>query len=206
MPGDPSRSLEIFMQNVPAAPWLTLKLHEAEIYVQYSSTTKPLHKSWKIDSPELRTFIEGFFTGDTSQWYQFAPYPKMDGEISCIVDGVEIVVPKYAGFAFEATEEGIRFRPEEEAGWILLRYQDEPYTPDDPWLQYIGGIYFNREGRKGYYANSTGWAFVDITIPNGDAEHHIILLNEDDASWVEKYEYEIGWLLAVDEVAIRVTG
>ena len=206
MPGDPSRSIEIFVQNVPAIPWLTLKLHEDEIYIQYSSDIQILHMSWKIDFPELRTFIESFFTGDTSQWSQFAPYPKVDGEISCILDGVEIVVPQYAGFAYEATEAGIRFKPKKESGWILLRCQDEPYTPDDPWLQYIGGIYFSREGRMGYYAGSTGWAFVDITVSEGDSEYHIILLNEDDVSWVEEYRMDICWLFDASELEIRVLG
>jgi hypothetical protein len=130
----------------------------------------------------------------------------MEGEVSCKFDNVEIVVPKYAGFEYEATEKGLRFKPMEESGWVLLQYLDAPYAPEDSALKLLSGNHFGFDSIRGRYENSESWAFVDITIPEGEKEHHILLLNEEGASWVEAYDRDIGWLLDVNELEIRVNG
>lgn len=205
-PEEGAYSLEVFVFDVPTAPWLSLKRYEDAVYFQFHSDAQTVHQSWKIKSAELCGYIDHFFVGDLSQWDRFAPYPKMEGEVSCKFDNVEIVVPKYAGFEYEVTDAGLRFKPIEESGWVLLQYLDAPYAPEDSNLKLFNGIHFNYHSIRGCYEGMEVWTFVDITIPDEEKEHHILLLNEDNASWVEGYEYDIGWLLDVNEMEIRVNG
>ena len=205
-PEEGAYSLEVFVFDVPTYPWISLKRYEDAVYFQFHSDAQTVHQSWKINSAELCGYIDHFFVGDLSQWDRFAPYPKMEGKISCKFGNVEIVVPKYAGFEYEVTDAGLRFKPKAESGWVLLQYLDAPYAPEDSDLKLFSGIHFNYQSIRGCYEGTEAWTFVDITIPDGENEHHILFLNEDSASWVEAYDRDIGWLLDVNEMEIRVNG
>ena len=205
-PAEGTYSLEVFIFDVPTYPWLSLKRYEDAVYFQFHSDAQTVHQSWKINSVELCGYIDHFFVGDISQWDRFAPYPKMEGEISCKFGNVEIVVPKYAGFQYEVTEKGLRFKPKAETGWVLLQYLDKPYAPEDSDVKLFSGNHFDYNSIRGCYEGTEVWTFVDVTIPDEEKEHHILLLNEDDATWVEAYDHDIGWLLDLSEMEIRVIG
>ena len=205
-PEEGAYSLEVFVFDVLTAPWLSLKRYEDAVFFQFHPDAQTVHQGWKINSAELCGYIDHFFAGDLSQWDRFAPYPKMEGKVSCRFGNVEIVVPKYAGFEYEVTDAGLRFKPIEESGWVLLQYLDKPYAPDDSALKLFSGNHFDYDSIQGCYEGAEAWAFVDITIPDGEHEHHILFLNEDNASWVEGYEYDIGWLMDVNEMEIRPIG
>jgi hypothetical protein len=205
-PAEGTYSLEVFIFDEPASPWLSLKRHEDAVYFQFHSDAQTVHQSWKINSADLCRYIDHFFAGDISQWECFAPYPKMEGEISCKFGNVEIVVPKCAGFEYEVTDAGLRFKPKAETGWVLLQYLDKAYDPENSDLKLFGGNHFGHNSIRGCYEGAEAWIFVDVTIPDGENEHHILLLNEDGASWVEAYDHDIGWILDLGEMEIRVNG
>jgi hypothetical protein len=198
--------LEVFIFDEPASPWLSLKRHEDAVYFQFHSDAQTVHQSWKINSTDLCRYVDHFFAGDISQWECFAPYPKMEGEISCKFGNVEIVVPKCAGFEYEVTDAGLRFKPKAETGWVLLQYLDKAYDPENSDLKLFGGNHFGHNSIRGCYEGAEAWIFVDVTIPDGENAHHILLLNEDGASWVEAYDHDIGWILDLGEMEIRVNG
>jgi hypothetical protein len=213
------RLLDIALHNytgqTEVTPVLSLKLSNNEVYYQLAFNGIVNGRTWKIKSPELTRFIEGFFDEDKSQWHRFAPVPKIVGEVSCDFDGMEVYVPKLAAFDYVVTEEGIRFKPEKEDGYILVKYCPVPFDFNSTGKRIFNTIYGGVPGVLAYDGTEEIWSFMEMTVtnpvwyvPKPDADNmpsmNVRLINEDKASWVEEYSDQIGWIQM--ELRIHVIG
>jgi hypothetical protein len=213
------RLLDIALHNytgqTEVTPVLSLKLSNNEVYYQLAFNGIVNGRTWKIKSPELTRFIEGFFDEDKSQWHRFAPVPKIVGEVSCDFDGMEVYVPKLAAFDYVVTEEGIRFKPEKEDGYILVKYCPVPFDFNSTGKRIFNTIYGGVPGVLAYDGTEEIWSFMEMTVtnpvwyvPKPDVDNmpsmNVRLINEDKASWVEEYSDQIGWIQM--ELRIHVIG
>ena len=213
------RLLDIALHNytgqTEVTPVLSLKLSNNEVYYQLAFNGIVNGRTWKIKSPELTRFIEGFFDEDKSQWHRFAPVPKIVGEVSCDFYGMKVYVPKLAAFDYVVTEEGIRFKPEKEDGYILVKYCPVPFDFNSTGKRIFNTIYGGVPGVLAYDGTEEIWSFMEMTVtnpvwyvPKPDADNmpsmNVRLINEDKASWVEEYSDQIGWIQM--ELRIHVIG
>jgi hypothetical protein len=213
------RLLDIALHNytgqTEVTPVLSLKLSNNEVYYQLAFNGIVNGRTWKIKSPELTRFIEGFFDEDKSQWHRFAPVPKIVGEVSCDFDGMEVYVPKLAAFDYVVTEEGIRFKPEKEDGYILVKYCPVPFDFNSTGKRIFNTIYGGVPGVLAYDGTEEIWSFMEMTVTNpvwyvpkpgvdNMPSMNVRLINEDKASWVEEYSDQIGWIQM--ELRIHVIG
>ena len=204
------RRLDIELYNYTGQPQITpalrFRLYEDAVYYQLLPDGLSDGKSWRIDSPKLVEFISSFFAEDKSQWSRSAPVPKIVGEVSCDFDGMEVYVPKLAAFEYIVTEEGIRFKPEKEDGYILVRYCDEDYDYTTIGKRTFSGIYGGLPGLRVFDGNEEIWSFTEVLaidpvwyVPKPDVDNmpsmNVRFVNEDKAAWVEEYEDQIGYII-----------
>ena len=197
-PTEGIRYLELFLEEPLIAPYVDLKLHEEEVYFRFCSDSESNHQGWKIRSEELKTFLESFYDGDISDWVWFNPYPVAEGEITFYSNGMEITMPNYLCFQYEQADDGIRFKPEDRPGWVLLKVTPAPLEMDSDLKSQTGSIY-GCEAQWFYRDDSDIWSYINLTIPGGNGDYYVLLLNEEDAAWVKdsdtNYDYDIFWLL-----------
>jgi len=205
-PTEGNRWLNLFMEEPLTAPYLELKLHEDNVYFRVYTDLRTTHQDWKIHSDELKTFLESFYGGDTSDWDRFAPYPVADGEITFYTNGVEMTIPNYLYFRYEQTDDGIRFKPEGQSGWVLLKAVPGPLEIDSDNLKSQKGIKYGHEAQWAYRENAQVWRYMNVTIPYGDGEYYVLLLNEDEAAWVGDFDYHIDIQWVLDNLVIQDNG
>ena len=209
-PAGNHKMLDIFFHNYTGqkemTPALSLKLHENQVYYQFSYNGDDFGQCWKIESAELAEFIDSFFREDQSDWTRFAPVPKINGEISCDFDGMEVYMPKLAAFDYTVSQDGIRFKPEKEEGYILVQYCKTANDFDSAGVRTFSGIYGGLPGVQVYEGAEEIWSFTEVMVinpvwyvPKPEADQmpsmNVRLVNEDKASWVEEYSHEIYWIL-----------
>ena len=182
--GDPEESL----------PWITLTLSDGAFYYSYLYAGNPASRTWKIEDEALVQFTEKHLAEDTAKWTKFVPYPKVDGEISFTHGDWQITAPRLLCFQYEYTEAGIRFKPQEQTGWLELQYREEPHTPEEKGLKAFDGKYGKYDVIYGHYEGYEAWRYMDISLPDGEQVYHLLLLNEEGKAWVEEYGREITWL------------
>ena len=189
------RCVDLFLTNdaglLMGYPVLRLKIDQGAVYYQLLLDAENTSQGWKINDPRLVKYLESFYDADISAWHLFAPIVKTDGEVIWSDDGVEVTIPKVSCFHYEVFEEGIRFKPEGQEGWVLLQYRTEPYTPEELGLRRFNGVLGGREVVSGCYGDLPEWDFLEITVTSGDAAINILMLNEDSAAWVAEYDPEI---------------
>jgi hypothetical protein len=144
---------------------MQLKIHEDNIYFRFYSDLQTEHQGWKIHSDELKTFLKSFYGGDTSDWDRFAPYPVADGEITFSTNGAEMIIPNYLCFQYEQTDDGIRFKPEDQSGWVLLKVVPGPLEIDSDNLKSQKGIKYGHEAQWAYREDAQIWSYMNLTIP-----------------------------------------
>ena len=197
-PTEGIRYLELFTEEPFIAPYVELKLHEDGVYFRFYSDSESNHQGWKIHSEELKTFLESFYDGDISDWVWFNPYPVADGEITFYSNGMEMTMPNYLCFQYEQADDGIRFKPEDRPGWVLLKVTPAPLEMDSDLKSQTGSIY-GCEAQWFYRDDSDIWSYINLTISGGNGDYYVLLLNEEDAAWVKdsdtNYDYDIFWLL-----------
>lgn len=194
-PTEGIRYLNLFTEEPLTPPYLELKVHEENVYFRFYTDLQTAHQDWIIHSDELRTLIESFYGGDTSNWNRFAPYPVEEGEISFTHGDWQITVPRLLCFQYGHTEKGIRFKPQDQSGWLEFQYRNEPYAPDKKGLSTLGGKYAGYDAIYGYNSYCDSWSYLEITMPNGENTQYLLLLNDDGQGWVEAYGWEIRWMI-----------
>ena len=209
-PAEDFRYLDIFMHNYTGqqciTPTLRFKLYENALYCQLLPESLGNGKIWRINAPELLEYMGGFFVEDKSDWHRFAPIPKIEGEVSCDFDGMEVYVPKLAAFEYTVTEEGIRFKPEKEEGYILVRYCPMPFDYSHMDYRIFSSIYGGAPGVRAYAGTEEIWSFMEMMVinpvwyvPKPDVDNmpsmNVRFVNEDKASWVEAYRDQISYII-----------
>ena len=197
-PEESSRSIYIQCRDVWSgrSPFVQLHLKDGVVYYTYNSTPEETHQTWKIDSEELAAFISAYFTGDFTGWDQFAPVPYVVGEVTLEAEGAVLVLPKMEAFEHEISEDGIRFKPGDEDGWIRMQFLTEPFVAKcGTGLKTQTGNYDGMEIVRGYYDDAAYWSFVEGTIESDGTKYYLHILNENGASWVEEYDWEINWMI-----------
>jgi len=180
--------------------FISMTLSDGVFYCESRDGENAPHQIWKIEDDALLQFVENHLSDDTSQWAQFAPFPKHDGEISFVHGSQQITVPRLLCFRYEYTEEGIRFKPEDQSSWLELQYREEPYAPDQKGLRDIKGKYGEQDVIYGYYDAYDSWRYMDINMADGNEDFHLLLLNDAGDAWVDDYGREISWLIDAMEI------
>ena len=198
-PTEGIRYLELFLEDPLAySPYVELKLHGDGVYFRFYSDTESNHQGWKIHSEELKTFLESFYGGDISDWNWFSPYPVAEGEITFYSNGLEVTIPNYLCFQYEQADDGIRFKPEDQSGWVLLKAVPAPLEMDSN-LKSMTGIHYGQEAQWAYRDFAQIWSYMNLTIPGENGDCYVLLLNEEEAAWVGDPESNIStdirWLL-----------
>ena len=203
-PAEGTKTLQVFTKLLLAPPYLELKLHDDGVYFRFYSDLQTSHQDWKIHSEELKDFLESFYGGDTSDWDAFAPYPVSDGEITFYSNGLEMTIPKYLCFQYAQADDGIRFKPEDRPGWVLLKIVPAPLEMDSDLISQKG-IHYGQEAQWAYRDFAQIWSYMNLTIPGENGDCYVLLLNEEEAAWVgdpESNTYtDIRWLLNNLEVS-----
>ena len=196
-PTEGIRYLQLFTEEPLTAPYLELKLHEEEVYFRFYTDTQT-HQGWKIHSEELKIFLESFYGGDIYEWMLFDPHPVADGEITFYSNGLEMTIPKYLCFQYEQADDGIRFKPEEHSGWVLLKAVPAPLEMDSD-LKSQTGIRYGHDAQWAYREDALIWSYMNLTIPGENGDYYVLLVNEEDAAWMEEADTDYGsdilWLL-----------
>ena len=197
-PTEGIRYLEVFLEEPLTAPYLELKPWEDGVYFRFCTDTQTTHQDWKIHSEELRTYLESFYDGNTSDWMLFSPQPVADGEITFYSNGLEMTMPNYLCFQYEQADDGIRFKPEDQSGWVLLKAVPAPLEMDSD-LKHQRGTWYGYEAQWAYRDDAHIWSYINLTIPGENGDYYVLLLNEKDAAWVGEadidYDFDIFWLL-----------
>ena len=204
-PAEGIRYLNLFTGEPLTPPYLELKLHEDNVYFRFYTDLQTAHQDWKIHSDELKTFIESFYGGDTSDWDRFAPYPIAEGEITFSTNGLEMTVPNYLCFQYEHTDDGIRFKPADQSGWVLLKAVPGPLEMDSD-LKSQTGIQYGHDAQWGHREGSEVWSYMNVTMPSGDGEYYVLLVNEEEAAWVGDFDYHIDMQWVLDNLVVRDNG
>ena len=206
LPQTDVRFVDIFLTNesglMGGYPMLRLKIDQGTVYYQLLLDVENTSQGWKINAPALLEYLESFYGGDLSTWHRFAPFVKTEGEVIWSVDGMEITVPKVTCFEYDVSEEGIRFKPKVQEGWVLLQYRTEPYAPEELGLRRFNGMNGGKEVVRGCYGDADEWDFMDITVTSGNIACNVLLLNEEAAAWVAEYDEEV--LAIIHELNILV--
>ena len=204
-PEESSRSIYIQCRDVWSgrSPFVQLHLKDGQVYYTYNSTPEEPHQTWEIDSEELAAFISAYFTGDFTGWDQFAPVPYVVGEVTLEAEGAVLVLPKMAAFEYEISEDGIRFKPENETGWVLIQYSEETFAVCGTGLKTNEGIYAGWPVVSGYYDNNEFWSFMQLTVDFEGMECPVVFLNEGGA-WVIEYGHEIYHM--IEEMCLQPQG
>ena len=204
-PAEGIRYLNLFTGEPLIPPYLELKLHEDNVYFRFYTDLQTAHQDWKIHSDELKTFIESFYGGDTSDWGRFAPYPVAEGEITFRTNGAEMTIPNYLCFRYEKTDDGIRFKPEDQSGWVLLKAVPGPLEIDSD-LTSQKGVQYGHEAQWACREDAQIWSYMNVTIPSGDGEYYVLLINEEDAAWVGDFDYHIDMQWVLDNLVVLDNG
>ena len=205
-PAEGKRWVNVFTEQPMAAPYLELKIWEDAVYFGYWPDLNASHQNWKIHSEELKTFLENFYGGDTSDWTRFAPYPVAEGEITFFSNGMKMTVPNYLCFDYAQTDEEIRFKPKDQSGWVVLKAVPGPLEIDSSDLNSEKGTNYGRQAQWGYREVSEIWSYMNLTISSGEEEYCVLLINEEDAAWVGDFDYHIDILWILDNLMIRENG
>lgn len=205
-PTEGSRCLNLFTEEPLTAPCLELKLYENAVYFRFYSDLQTSHQDWKIHSEELKTFLESFYDRDTSEWDRFAPYPIAEGEITFYTNGMEMSIPNYLCFQYEQTDDGIRFKPEDQVGWVLLKAVPGPLEIDSDNLKSQTGIQYGHEAQWVYMDEAEIWSYMNLTMPCENGEYYVRLENEEDAAWVGDFDYHIDIQWVLDNLVIQDKG
>ena len=204
-PAEGSGWLYVFTEKTLTPPYLEIKPGEDGVYFRVYSDLQTTHQDWKIHSEELKTFLESFYGGDTSEWDRFAPYPIAEGEITFSTNGLEMTVPNYLCFQYEHTDDGIRFKPADQSGWVLLKAVPSPLEMDSD-LKSQTGIQYGHDAQWGHREGSEVWSYMNVTMPSGDGEYYVLLINEEDAAWVGDFDYYIDMQWVLDNLVVRDNG
>ena len=175
--------------------WVKLYLSNGEIYYQFFSREEDTNQVWKVNSQELKDFANAYYTVEYSYWEKYAPQMIVEGEISLEADGETLLIPQLAAFEYDITDEGIRFKPEDQSGWVLLKYLTEPFGVCGTGLRTLEGSYGGNPVVMGYYDENQYWSYVVFTVKNGEEEYPLLFLNEEGAAWVEEYWDELDAIL-----------
>ena len=203
-PEESNRSLYIQCRDAWSGgyPYVQLHLKNGAVYYTYNSSPEEAHQTWKINSNELAAFISSYFTGDLTGWDQFVPVPIVTGELTMEAGEATLVIPQMGAFEYAVSDDGIRFKPESESGWVLIQYRMEPFAACGTGLRTLEGYYSGNRVVMGYYDDNQYWSYVELAVKNGEEEYQLIFLNEEGAAWVEEYRYELDALL--QGVCLRV--
>ena len=208
--------VNLFCRNVQNTdtldPIVDLRLLDGEIYFTITADWQQPHQTWKITSHALQKFMDDLIEGNKTLWQQI---PVTGGiglgndahrYVTCDVGGLEMSIPKLDCFRYQVSEDGIRFKPENVEGWILVQYRTEPFSVCGTGLETVDVGYKNDKytGIEGYYDGNKAWSFISLTMTFGDVAYDAVFLNEETAPWVTEYFYEIGEVIR--ELSFRVTG
>ena len=206
-------SVNIFCRNVwntgTSDPMAELCLLNGEIYFTIGTDWRQPYQTWKISSHALSEFISGLIDKDKSMWQQL-PVTSFLGlgndaydYITCAIGELEMSIPELDCFEYRVNEDGIRFKPENVEGWILVQYRTMPFTVCGTGLETSDVFYKNGKytGIAGWYDGNEIWSFMDLTANDGDTAHNVLFLNEETAPWVTEYFYEISEV--INELGFR---
>ena len=191
---------------------VVLSLKDDVLYYTQQSTESEESITWCLASHALKEFIQSLGE-DGKTWWNELPLTGgiglgigSGGYISTQTENVEISIPKFDCFQYETNEDGIRFKPEDQEGWIQVQYQAEPFAVCGTGLETCDVSYKNGKytGTMGFYDGNSVWSFVDVKTVAGDMVFGAVLLNAENAPWVTEYHYEITQLIS--EITFRVPG
>lgn len=189
-----------------------LSLKDDTLYYTLQEADAGEDRTWSISSHALREFIQSLGE-DGKTWWNELPITGAVGigadfhrYVVEQMDGIEISIPEFDCFSYAVSESGIRFKPLDQEGWILVQYRTEPFAVCGTGLETCDVSYKNGKytGILGFYDGSSVWSFVDVKTTSGDIAFETVLLNEGNAAWVTEYHYEITQLIS--EMTFRVIG